>query len=1231
MSQIEKRASDKLGRVVTVGAIDFKPWSLELTIHNLAIAKSGAGPTPASQGSPQKTPQLAIKRIYIDGELQSLLRLAPVADAIEVDAPQVSLTHFGQGRYDIDDILDRLKPAAEAPPAGDPPRFALYNIVVKDGQLDFDDQSVRKLHELRALDLSIPFLSNLNSQRDVKTAPHLAFKLNGSSFDTAAEGTPFAQTRKTDATFKLSGFDLTPYLGYFPAGLPFRLQSAVLNADTKVSFEQTPAAVVKVSGLLTADKVRLMSAGLAPAPVKPAKGDKAAAASQELLAFEQLRIKMEDVRPLDQSVKLSSVQLMAPSLSVSRDRAGRLNLLPPPAGAPAKSSAAGTATSPSAAAAPPWNVQVASITVRDGRVNWLDETLASPAQVRLADMALDASAIAYPFVAASPLQFSGSMGLDSAVTPSPTAKKTVALTPARLAFSGTATDQVASVTATLTAWPLNMAAKYLGQFLLPALGGQLDARLGLNWQAAGAGKTRTLQITAPQVAVSDILLAEGKVSLVSVKRVDVAEVDINVIAQTFRAAKMQLSQPKALVDRDADKRWMYERWLVGQRAATAPVPVPTTAATPESAPSWAVAIDDVAIEGGAMSFSDRAGAKPVTFEVSAFNAQLGGLVLDDRASAKAAASKLMPLKASLRLATGRFEPGKLSFSGNLGLAPIQAQGQMLADRLPAQAFEPYFADLLNIELLRADASFRGRVAYRQTPAGPQAQLAGNVAIEEMKANTLAPSEDLLAWKALNLRGLNVVLDPAKATRVDVKETVLQDFFARVIVLPEGRINLQDLVKGSASASPVMAGTPTVTAAAAAPVSATPASAATPAGLAPVISFGPISLVNGKVLFSDRFVKPNYSANLSDLTGKLSAFSSVPSGSASVPNMADLELRGRAEGTASLEILGKLNPLAKPIALDITGKVRDLELPPLSPYSVKYSGYGINRGKLSVDVKYLVQPDGKLTANNKVILNQLSFGDKVEGATASLPVKLAVALLADRNGVIDIDLPISGSLSDPQFSLGPIIVKVIINVIVKAITAPFSLLASAFGGGGDELSSVAFAPGSARLAPDAQAGLDKVAKALLDRPSLRLTVVGTSSTEAEREGFKRARLDDLVRAEKRRSLVKDGGAATAAVEVSAADYPAMLREVYKHADMSKPRNLVGMAKDLPVPEMEALLLADIKVNDDAMRELAVQRGVVVKDYLSGKSLPTDRLFLGASKTVAPDAKWTPRAELVLAVP
>jgi hypothetical protein len=391
--------------------------------------------------------------------------------------------------------------------------------------------------------------------------------------------------------------------------------------------------------------------------------------------------------------------------------------------------------------------------------------------------------------------------------------------------------------------------------------------------------------------------------------------------------------------------------------------------------------------------------------------------------------------------------------------------------------------------------------------------------------------------------------------------------------------------------------------------------------------GPLRLVNGTVYFSDRFIQPNYSANLSELTGTLSEFSSR-SVNGQV-QLADLDVRGRAEGTASLAITGKVNPLAKPLALDIKGRVRDLELPPLSPYAIKYAGYGIERGKLSVDVSYTVQPDGQLTANNNIVLNQLVFGDKVDGAPNSLPVKLAVALLADRHGVIDIDLPISGSLNDPQFKLGAVVWKVITNLVVKAVTSPFTLLSKAFGGGGgDELSAVSFALGSAELGDEAKAGLDKVATALLDRPSLSMTVVGMASMDVERDALKAQRLGEMLMAEKRRRAAVAGQDASQVGPVQAAEVEALTKEVYRRADITKPRNLVGLTKDIPLADMRALLLASMSVNEEAMRALALARGVAVKDYMALKKLPAERLFLGAAKTMAPTEQWKPHAELSL---
>ncbi|MDB5886951.1 MAG: hypothetical protein JWR74_3122, partial [Polaromonas sp.] len=782
--QIEKTGSAKLGRALTVGRADFKPWSLELTLNDLALAKAG----PAASQI-QAMPQLSIKRLYIDAELSSLLRLAPVVDAIEVNEPVALLTHLGDGRYDIDDILAHFD-TADAEPAGETPHFALYNLRLNGGRIEFDDKAHQKNHVLRDLRLAVPFLSNLPSQREIKVAPRLAFELNGSTFDTAAEGTPFAQTRQADASFTLRDFDLKPYLPYWPANLPFKLESGVLQADAKVAFEQTTTPVVRISGNVTAGKVRWVKAN-------------AAGSGSEVLAFERLHISMDDVRPLEQVVKLSAVELSAPTLSLTRDKAGRLNLAPNDQvaektiakGKDAASESSSAALKKPGNAPAPWKVEIGKLGITDGKLNWLDETLPSPAQIRLNGLAVNAAAMAYPFAAASPLRFDGSFGLDADGLAGASPAR-----PARIAFKGTATDQAAEATATVADWPLAMAARYVGEFLLPALTGRLDAQLGVNWQAAVADQPQRLRITSPAIAVSGVQLAQGGAALVSLQRVELLQVDMDLPGQTFKAARLQVSQPRARVERDANKRWMYERWLVRQtQAALSALPQAGPVRPAAAASAWKLAVNEVVLSGGTVSFSDKAGAKPVALEVTALNAQLGGLVLDDSAAGQAQA-KPMPLSASLRLASGGFPPGKLDFRGSVGTAPLQLKGQLAAERLPLQAFEPYFGDDINIGLLRADASFKGRVAFVQTAAGPQAEVLGDAALESFKAISLVPAEDLLAWKALNLGGLSVVLAPGKAMRVDVRQTVLSDFFARIIVLPTGRINLQDLFKPPASAA-----------------------------------------------------------------------------------------------------------------------------------------------------------------------------------------------------------------------------------------------------------------------------------------------------------------------------------------------------------------------------------------------------------------------------------------------
>ena len=1195
---LERLASEQLGRTVTVGSLDFKPWSLELTLRDITVAGAKGAEGQA---------QLTIGRVYVDAELQSLLRLAPVVDAFTVENPVLRLTHLGQGRYDVDDVIAKLaapKDEAQTPPSTEPARLALYNLLLQGGRVDFTDNAVGKTHSVQDLLLSVPFISTLSDKKEVRVEPRLAFTLEGSRFDSSAQSTPFAQTRHADAHIRWDDLDLAPYLGYLPASLPIQLKAATLDVDVKLAFEQTPRLAVKLSGQVQTRDVKMTDRE-----------------GQDLLAFDRLTVDMADVRPLEQVVDLAQVELLKPVLHAQRDAAGRLNLAqlaggPAPASPPKEASSQPAKSSTKAAV--PWAVSVARASVRDGTVHWADQTTQPAAALQARGLGLELTNLALPLQ--KPVAFKGDFVLPAVAAQG--------VPEGKLAFEGEATTQNARVQITTEALALQLAAPYVAQHLEPTVAGQLTGTLGVQWQAPPADKNATgLTVTAGPLALEQLALRQNGKSLVSLGKLEVKGLQVPVDKRTVSLESLALNTPTLAVERGSDGRWMFERWAKVQAQTPTPASETTAAKAATDAP-WVVRVGELALQGGAVAFADNAQPRPVALEVSALDVSAKSLATD---SGKPGAFSL-----SARAAAGKGNAksvaGKIDYQGTLALQPLATQGKLDATRVPLHGLDGYLAQQLAIELLRADVGFRGQVAFAQTDKGPSLKLAGDAAIEDLKANSTAAStpmteaqvgEELLAWKSLNLRGLNVATAPGTAPKVQVGETSLQDFFARITINEAGRINLRDIVKGEPQTPPVTA----ATAAASAPVpSASAASATQPVQtaardpLAPVVQIGPMSLVNGKVLFSDFFIKPNYSADLTELTGKLGAFSSEAPGSE--PQLAALELLGRAEGSASLEVSGQLNPLAQPLALDIAGKVRDLDLPPLSPYSVKYAGHGIERGKLSVDVTYKVLPNGQLTASNRIVLNQLTFGEPVAGAPNSLPVRLAAALLADRRGVIDLDLPISGSLNDPQFRIGPVIGKIILNLIGKALTSPFSLLASAFGGG-EEMSSVAFAPGSATLSPEAQQNLGKVAKALVDRPALKLTVTGTANLEAEREGLQRERLQQLVRAEKRRAQPDS------TEPVTADEYPALLKAAYGRASIPKPRNLVGIAKDLTVPEMEALLLANQPATEAMAAELAAQRGHAVQSYLAAQKLPAERLFLAAPKTGSQVPKGAPQAELSLA--
>lgn len=1208
-SQLESRGSALLGRELRVGTVSFEPWALAITLNGLTVA--------AAPGGAAGAPQFEVARLHVDADLRSLWRLAPVIEAIEIDAPRLRVARTGAGTYDFDDIVTRLKPAQPASPDAEPARFALFNVRISDGEIDFDDRPVQRRHTLRALQLALPFLSNLPDHVDVKVEPRLALQLDGTAFDLHGRSVPFAQDRATELELKFADFKLGPLWAYAPGSFPLRPEGGVLGADLALKFAQPAGQTPRlaVSGTLTLRDIAVRNLQ-----------------AQPMLAWKSFAVQLSDVRPLERVVALGTMRLEGFEADVRRDAAGGLEwaALGGARAAPAASPASASASAPGGAPVPamPWRFSAGRTELVSARVRWHDAHVSPAAAFALDTLDASAERLRWPTEGDVPVQL--------------TARVTAgAQEVAQLKLQGETSDKHAALTLKADGLTLGAAAPYFAPLLHPALEGRASLTAALDW---AAGDSPRLALTVPTLQVDDLRLTEREavrtarkpVPAIAVKTLTVADTSVDLLARQVSVGALHVRQPVINLRRAPDGALNVTQWLVAAPAATSAPAAAQAGAPPNTSTTmpWRARLAELLVEGGQASLIDAAvrPGSPVTLQLRALRVALHGLAWPAVATpARLQVAAQFPGVA----AAGPAPIGRMDVQGQLVLAPPAIKANVTLERLPVHVFEPYFGPMLPVRLERAELGWRGQVDVKQGPQGLTLNTRGDVLLADLQVNARAAEgstqrgDELLTWNSLTLKPLSVAIAAGTKPRIEIGEVQLNDFFSRLIITEDGRFNLRDVAAqppaGSASAP--------AAAVAAAPA---PAASAVPADLPIDLVIGGTKLVNGRVDFTDRFVRPSYSAALSELNGSIGRLAS------GTRDMATVDLKGRVAGTGLLEIRGAFNPTAKPLALDISARTTDIELAPFSTYAGKYAGYGIERGKLSLDVAYRIEADGKLEAKNQLTLNQLTFGEATNSPDATkLPVRLAISLLTDRNGVIDIDLPVSGSVNDPQFSVFGIVLKIIGNLLVKAVTAPFALLAG--GGAGADLSLVEFVPGTARMAPASSANIDRVAKALTDRPALRMTVTGAADPVSEREAMQSADLEARVQAEQQRDRARAGGSAAAAASAPEAALPSLgaedraryIKRLYADTKLpDKPRNLLGMAKDIPVPEMEAMLRNATLVSTDTARQLALQRGLAVRDVLIARGLPSERLFLGAPKLRASgeeDAAWTPRVQLSLSAP
>ncbi|MBK9063660.1 MAG: DUF748 domain-containing protein [Acidobacteria bacterium] len=1030
---VERKIGEALHRKATLREMSVNPFALSVTLKGLDVRdRDGTGPF------------LSFESLYVNAEVSSVFRGGPVLRAITLEKPAVHLARVTESAYSVSDLIEEY---SKPKPKDDKPlRFSLNNIRVSGGSVDFDDRPKKTKHAVRDVLIGIPFLSNIPSKVEITTQPAFEAKVNGAPFVLHGKTKPFSASRETTLDLNLSDVDVPFYLAYVPADIPSKITSARLDAKLVLAFTQPVAGdpALVVSGTAALRKVAVSQNG------KP------------LVAWERFDADADAIEVFGRSAKLRSLKLTAPELWVRRNTMAEhdiANALAAPGKTktriPSKGEEGRGAPVPSTAAAKPFLVQLAEAAISGGVVHYDDFAFHPSFHAVLSDVA--ASVKGFSTVPGSPAAFEASARSDAGETFRNAG--TLSMNPAAVAVAGTFSVEGA---------PLKRYTTFVDEFV-PA---SIDAGvLGLKTRytfSTGKDANTTLDDLAITVAGPRVRKKSEKEPFFTAATLALTGSSLDVGRHTFVLGDFTGTNGFLAIVREKD----------GNADLMELVPRPDPAKPPPPSAPWDVTLRKIDLRGWTVKIDDRGWDHPARYSLTKTD-----VLLENLSTAKGS-------KGTLATKFGVDGKGVATAKGPVGFRPIYADLKVAVKDVDLVPLEAYVLPNLRLELARGLVSAGGTLALREDPAGKASVVyTGNALVANVLAVDESTKLDFLKWESFSATGMKAGYNPLF---LEVKQLAAVGLACDVTIEADGTVNLRKIVGAPAPKEDEEVGPPADARPASAPdpAPATAAAAAAPgekdARLTMPIRIDEITLQGGRIGIADHFIRPNYSATLGDLGGRVTGLSSEEG------TVATLDLRGSLANHSPLQVSGTINPLAAATFADVKASFRDIDLPSFTPYSGAYAGYTIASGSLTMEVAYKVV-NRKLNASNRFLVNQFEFGDKVESKGATkLPVKFAVSLLKDKDGVIDLDLPIEGSLDDPKFRIGKIVWQVLGNLISKAVTAPFALLGKLFGGKGDELSSVDFPDGLTTLDDAGKKKLDALAKALHDRPALKLQATGRFS-------------------------------------------------------------------------------------------------------------------------------------------
>ncbi len=679
----------------------------------------------------------------------------------------------------------------------------------------------------------------------------------------------------------------------------------------------------------------------------------------------------------------------------------------------------------------------------------------------------------------------------------------------------------------------------------------------------------------------------AKQTLVTIPEFSIKGASLDLAKQQIQINLVHSSKARLNAWLDKQGRLNYQQLFKteGDRALIKPEDIKTVKAV---AKPWQILLNELKFEDYALDFKDLSQQEAVDFELAPLMVQVQNIN----------SQKLTQMPINLQTKINK--TGTLNLKGQVGLEPINAQLQLALQNLQLNTFQEYLDDFLRVDIIDGGLDTTANIKLSQAAnANLQMQVQGNSGIKALIVRDQIMNKDLIKWQLFKLDGITFDLADMG---LKVDKMLIKEPYGRLTIKEDRSLNFDDIV---VKHSPPQK---------ASQVKEKEKEKEKKEKLEPKVkmpephySIGEVTVDGGSSDFADFSLILPFVVQLNDLNGAIKTISSEQN------KLTNFALAGKVFDLSPMDIKGKFN--ADLSSLDIGMHFKGMSLPFISPYMVEFAGYKIEKGKMSVDLLYKVD-NKKLTAENNFVLDQLTLGERVENPKATtLPMKLAVSLLKDREGKIKINMPISGSLDDPNFSVIPILWDTFMNMLTRAVASPFTILGSLVDSDAD-FSEIDFPEGDAKLSSGETGKLADLAKALLKKPELNIDVKGRAFEKQDWPAMQDDALVDQLKAIKAEALRKQGKRqAVEHVQLSDSDNDQLLADLFiqkfphlaKRSVLGTPELINSKADFYSVARQQ--LAAMIPPNQFKLRDLASARARSVAQYLTQKAgIDPNRLFI-----------------------